>query len=101
MYFEKNPKAGNIIQIIAFLFQYFSRLFVFHYNKTKTDGELRSIGLYYVNDYKTGAKFYDLSKTEKIISVLNEYDAKAKGLYATGNMTNGDLLKELTFKILD
>ena len=101
MYFDKNPKAGNIIQIIAFLFQFFSRLFVYHYNKTKTEGELKSMGLYYVNDYKTGAKNYALPKTEKIISILNEYDAKAKGLYATGNMTNGDLLKELTFKILN
>jgi DNA polymerase-3 subunit delta len=101
MYFDKNPKAGNAIQIIAFLFQYFSRLFVYHYNRNKSDGELKSIGLYYLNDYRSGAKYYSLAKTEKIIAILNEYDAKAKGLYATNNMSNGDLLKELTFKILN
>lgn len=100
LYFEKNPKAGNIIPIVAFLFQYFSRLFIYHYNKDKSDGELKGMGLYYLSDYRNGARFYSLAKTEKIINLLNEYDAKAKGLYATGNMSNGDLLRELTFRIL-
>lgn len=30
MYFEKNPKAGSIIAIIAYLYNHFSKLFVLH-----------------------------------------------------------------------
>lgn len=100
LYFEKNPKAGSIIPIIAYMYQFFSRLLVFHIHKNKSDNELRSLGLYYTQDYRTGAKFYSNAKTIDIIHLLNEFDAKSKGLYASSNTSDTNLLKELIYKVM-
>jgi DNA polymerase-3 subunit delta len=52
-----------------------------------------------VNKYKMAANKYDNAKLVQIISFLREYDLKTKGVGAN-NISNHDLLKELTFKIL-
>ncbi|RZK45835.1 MAG: DNA polymerase III subunit delta, partial [Pedobacter sp.] len=36
----------------------------------------------------------------QVISYLRDYDLKSKGLESTGNVTDGQLLKELIFKII-
>jgi len=100
MYFEKNPKAGSIIPIIAYMYQFFSRLLVFYAHKDKSDNELRSLGLFYTQDYRTGTRFYSNAKTIEVIHLLNEFDAKSKGLYASSNTSNADLLRELIYKIM-
>lgn len=102
MYFEKNPKAGPLIQILAFLYNHFSKLFVI-----QQSGNLRqaseAMGFkngWLPDDLKLGTKFYSLEKTKEILSMLCEYDAKSKGLYATNNNTNAELMKELVVKII-
>jgi len=101
MYFEKNPKAGSIIAIIAFLYPYFSKLLLYHTQQSKSDNELKSMGLYYLQDYKIGVRHYSAQKTIQILHLLNEFDAKAKGLYASNNTTDANLLKELIYKIMN
>lgn len=100
LYFEKNPKAGSIIAVIAFLYPFFSKLLLYHTHQSKSDAELRSMGLFYVQDYKTGVKFYSPNKTIEVLHLLNEFDAKAKGLYASNNTSDGNLLKEMIYKIM-
>lgn len=100
LYFDSNPKAGNIIPIIAFLYTYFSRLLVYHQHKNKAEFELKKMGLYYINDYKVGANYYSFEKTQIIINDLCLYDAKSKGLYSTANTDATALLKELVYKIM-
>jgi DNA polymerase-3 subunit delta len=100
LYFEHNPKAGSIIAVIAFLYPFFSRLLLYHTNKSKSDAELRSLGLYYLQDYKLGIKYYSPNKTIAILHLINEFDAKAKGLYASNNTSDANLLKELIYKIM-
>ncbi|RZK77403.1 MAG: DNA polymerase III subunit delta, partial [Pedobacter sp.] len=53
-----------------------------------------------VKDYETAARSYNLNKTFDIISLLREYDLKSKGVDSSGNTTDGELLKELMFKML-
>jgi len=101
MYFEKNPKAGSSIAIIAFLYPYFSKLLLYHTQQSKSDNELKSMGLYYLQDYKIGVRYYSAQKTIQILHLLNEFDAKAKGLYASNNTTDANLLKELIYKIMN
>lgn len=97
LYFEKNPKAGPLIQIIAFMYSHFSKLFVLHQIKdVKT--ATATIGWMHA-DVTGGVRYYTPTKTQEIIHLLCEYDAKAKGLYATGNNSDADLLKELVYKI--
>lgn len=100
LYFEKNPKAGSIIGIVAYMYQFFSRLLVYHANSTKSEYELKSMGLFFLGDYKIGAKYYSQSKTIEIIHLLNEFDAKSKGLYASSNTSSTDLLRELLYKVM-
>ncbi|MFM2284006.1 MAG: hypothetical protein RL222_1510 [Bacteroidota bacterium] len=100
LYFEKNPKAGPAIQIIAFLYNFYSKLFVVQ-NSTPQEA---SAGLGFKNgwipdDIKGGGKYFHPQQTMRILDLLCEYDAKAKGLYAA-HLSNADLLKELVVKIL-
>ncbi len=97
-YFEKNPKAGPLIPIIAYMYNHFSKLFVLHQLKD-VKAATAAIG-WIPQDVSNGVKFYAPSKTMEILHLLCEYDAKAKGLYATGNNTDADLLKELVFKVM-
>ena len=46
------------------------------------------------------AKRYTPTKLFEIIGMLREYDMKSKGLDATGDVSQGDLYKELIYRIL-
>lgn len=98
LYFEKNPKAGPLIQILAFLYNHFSKLLVLHYVKD-VKAATTAIG-WIPTDVSSGVRYYNLQETMSILQLLCEYDAKAKGLYATGNNSGADLMKELVFKII-
>lgn len=98
LYFEKNPKAGPIIAILAYMYNHFSKLFAVH--QIKDVKAATAIIGWIPADVSNGTRYYTLQKTQEILHLLCEYDAKAKGLYATGNNSNADLLKELVFKII-
>lgn len=98
MYFEKNPKAGSIIAILAYMYNHFSKLFVVQQlNDIKT--AKAKLG-WIPDDVSNNMAHYPPQKTIEILHLLCEYDAKAKGLYATGNSNNADLLKELVVKVM-
>ncbi len=99
LYFEKNPKAGPIVAILAYMYNHFSKLFVVQQMRGDVKAATAIIGWIHA-DVSNGAKYYSLQKTQEILHLLCEYDAKAKGLYATGNNSNSDLLKELVYKII-
>jgi DNA polymerase III subunit delta len=98
LYFEKNPKAGPLIQILAYLYNHFSKLAVLHYIRD-VKSATAAIG-WLPPDVSSGIKYYNLTETQMILQILCEYDAKAKGLYATGNNSNADLMKEMVCKIM-
>ncbi len=102
LYFEKNPKAGPLIQILAFLYNHFSKLFVVHHTQDmrKASEAMGFKNGWMPDDLRVGTKYYSALKTKEIMQMLCEYDAKAKGLYATNNTKESDLLKELVIKIL-
>lgn len=101
-YFGSNQKEHPIIVTVVTLFNFFSKLLMYHFIKTKNDREVASImkvNPFFLKDYKIAAKKYNTKKTAYIISVLREYDVKSKGI---GNVSAQpiDLLKEMIFKIL-
>ena len=57
------------------------------------------INPYFLKDYAEGAKRYNAMKCANIISWLREYDLKSKGV-GNANISDGELLKELIFKIM-
>jgi DNA polymerase-3 subunit delta len=100
-YFASNPKANPLVMVMANLNGWFTKILKYHYLTNKADAA-KELGVspYFVKDYETAARTFSDAKTFDIISLLREYDLKSKGLDSTGNITDGELLKEMMFKIL-
>lgn len=100
-YFADNPKANPMVMVMANLNSYFSKILKYHYLQNKNDAA-KELGVnpYFVKDYESAARNYSLPKVFDIISLLREYDLKSKGVDSTGNVTDGELLKELLFKVI-
>lgn len=102
-YFAANPKTNPIQMVLGALQNWFTKILKYHYIGDKTPSNLaKELGVnpYFVKDYETAGKSYNAWKVMEIISYLREYDLKTKGVDATGNTTDGELLKELVFKII-
>ncbi|MNX54123.1 DNA polymerase III subunit delta [compost metagenome] len=100
-YFADNPKANPMVMVMANLNAYFTKILKYHYLPNKGDAA-KELGVnpFFVKDFETAARSYSLPKTFDIISLMREYDLKSKGVDSTGNTTDGELLKELLFKML-
>lgn len=102
LHFGANPKENPLVKVIPMLYSFFSKVLIYHFLPDKSKNAVASVlsvNPYFVGDYQMAAKSYPPGKTARVISYLREYDLKAKGL---GNVsaTDGELMKELIFKIL-
>ena len=101
-YFGANPKENPLIKTITILYGYFSKLMIYHQLKDKSQNSVAaalSVHPFFVKDYQVAARNYTYAKLTRIISYLREYDLKSKGVNNI-SITDGELLKELLFKIL-
>lgn len=101
-YFADNKKANPIQMVLAQLFGFFSNLMIFHYLPQKTAEAAASefkIHPFIARNYLTAAKSFNAWKTMNIITSIRETDARSKGIDNV-SADEGDLLKELVFKIL-
>lgn len=101
-HFAKNQKANPLTLTITSLYFYFSKIFTWHFIKDKSRKNMATvlrINPYFVTEYEQAAKKYNPRKTAQIISCLREYDMRSKG-YGNVSDNEGDLLKELIYKIL-
>jgi DNA polymerase-3 subunit delta len=101
-YFGKNPKAAPFTVTIQVLFSFFSKVLTYHFLTDKSKSAVASnlgVNPYFVSEYEQAAKKYNPSKTVAIISYLREYDMKSKGV-GSSSVPDGELLRELLFKIL-
>ncbi|WP_207425657.1 DNA polymerase III subunit delta [Pedobacter sp. SYSU D00535] len=102
-YFSANPKSNPIQMVLGALNTWFTKILKCHYVSDKSAQNLaKELGVnpFFVKDYELAARNYNAGKTFDVISYLREYDLKTKGVDATGNTSDGELLKELVFKIL-
>lgn len=102
-YFAANPKSNPIQLVLGALNTYFTKVLKFHYARDRSPQALArelSVHPFFVKDFETAARNYNLIKTAQIISYLRECDLKTKGVEATGHTTDGELMKELLFKIV-
>jgi DNA polymerase III subunit delta len=99
-YFSENKKSNPMVLVLAQLFKFFSDLMIYHYlpDKSQAAAELR-INPYFVKDYDKASKVFNPWKTMNIISYIRETDARFKGI-DNPSADEGELLKELIFKIL-
>ncbi|MDA0732321.1 MAG: DNA polymerase III subunit delta [Bacteroidetes bacterium] len=102
-HFEANPKNNPLAMVIPVLSAYFSRLFVYHGLKDKSQNaaaRAMSCSPYAVRDYSSAAKVYSVSKVARIFGYLRDADRKSKG-QGNATISDGMLLRETVFKILN
>ncbi|HJD91268.1 MULTISPECIES: DNA polymerase III subunit delta [Bacteroides] len=102
-YFEENPKTNPLPMTLGLLFSYFSNLMLAYYSPDKSDrgiAEMLSLRTpWQAKDYIKGMNTFSGVKTMDIIGYIRETDAMSKGI-GNSHMSDGDLLKELVYKIL-
>lgn len=102
-YFAENPKDNPMVVTVALLFNFFAQLLHLHGLNDKSPRAIASalkINPYFVSEYTTAAKHYPMKKVSQVIAVLREFDVKGKGVGANA-VPQGDLLKELMFRVLN
>ena len=101
-HFSKNEKDHPLVVTISVLYNFFSNVLKLHYTKDKSKNNVASVlrvHPFFVQYYHTAARNYSIKKAVKIIEYLRDYDLKSKGVN-NSSTNNGELLKELLFKIL-
>lgn len=102
-YFNKNPKSGPIVPIIGGLYNFFSKLMAAHFIQPRTEQSVaRQLKIHPFVAKKTIAslRWYPVKKIAGNIAVLKEYDLKSKGVQSSGNVTQGELMKEMVFRLM-
>ncbi|MFC2081175.1 DNA polymerase III subunit delta [Bacteroidota bacterium] len=101
-YFESNPRAHPIALSITSIYFFFSKLLNYHFLKDKSRQNVASvlkIDPFFIREYERASQNYNAQKTVHVISLLREFDLKSKG-FGNVSASEGDLLKELVFKII-
>ena len=101
-HFSANPKAHPLIVTLGMLFSFFQKLMTYHSIKDKNKNNVATelkVSPYFVNQNSSAARNYSQSKLFDIFTHLKQYDLKSKGVNNTSTV-DGDLLKELVYKIL-
>ena len=102
-YFEENPKTNPIQMTLSLLFSFYSNLMLAYYAPDKSEqGIANMLGLrttWQARDYSIAMRKYSGVKTMQIVGEIRYADAKSKGV-KNSSMSDGDILRELVFKIL-
>lgn len=102
-HFAANPKENPIQLILPNLYNYFIKIMEYHQLTDKSQSSAASalkVNPYFVRDYTTAAGNYPLGKLASCIGYLNEADLRCKGIHSSSTVTDGEILKELIFKII-
>ena len=102
-YFADNKKAHPMLMVLSQLFTYFSNIMIYHYLADKSQANVASelkVHPYFVKDYAKAAQRFGAWKTMNILSWIRETDARGKGVDSNA-VDDGDLMKELLYKILN
>ncbi|MDX2174061.1 MAG: DNA polymerase III subunit delta [Bacteroidota bacterium] len=101
-YFSSNEKEHPPVLVISSLFSYFSKILKYHFIPDKSKfaaAQALGVNPFFVDGYAKAAGQYNTNKLKHIFSYLKEIDLKTKGVDNSG-IENGELMKELIFKIL-
>ena len=93
--FCQHQKENPNVKTIAFLFSYYSKLLAYQFDVV---GAKKDLTPHALKQCAEGSKHYSIAEVKNIISVLREFDVKAKGVDTSASQE--DLLKELFYKIL-
>ena len=101
-YFAANSKEHPMVVTVGSLYNYFSKVLIYHSLPDKSKNNAAAamgVNPFFVSDYERTAKNYPAGKLKSVFSVLREYDLRSKG-YNNASAAEGDLMKEMVFKIM-
>lgn len=101
-HFAINPGENSIFKTIPMLFNFFSKVLIIHSLPDKSESAIISkakISPYTKQDYIDAYRNYNAKKVMDIIGWLRECNTRALGI-DNYSVDQGELLKELVFKIL-
>ncbi len=102
-HFGQNPKNYPLVVTLGVVYGYFTKLIKYHqYSGQVSDRDLaQKMGVhpFILKEYQKAARNYTMNKIARVFGYLREFDLASKGV---GNVstTDGELLKELVYKIL-
>ena len=100
-YFASNPKAAPIQMVLPALYGWFLKVMIYHQLENKSDApKVLGCAPMFVKDYAQAAANYSLGKLASCIGYLYEADLRSKGVRNSGTVTDGEILKELVFKVI-
>ena len=100
-HFAANPRKNPIQMMLPLLYGYFLKIMFYHQLENKSDAaKVLGCAPSFVQDYALAARNYPLGKLATCIGYLYETDLRSKGVRNSGNVTDGELLKELIFKVI-
>ena len=100
-HFAANPKKNPIQMMLPLLYGYFLKIMFYHQLENKSDApKVLGCAPSFVQDYALAARNYPLGKLATCIGYLYETDLRSKGVRNSGNVTDGELIKELIFKVI-
>lgn len=102
-YFEENPKTNPLQMTLSVLFGFFSNLMLAYYAPERTEqGIATQLGLksaWQAREYMTAMRRFSGVKVMQIVGEIRYCDARSKGVDNV-SLSDGDLLRELIYKIL-
>lgn len=101
-YFIQNPKGHPVIPLFSLMYNYFIKIALIHQAGAKTEYDVVGvIGLppFVSREYLSAARNYNLGKVIDVFKYIKEADLRYKGI-DSGSMSNGEILRELVYKIL-
>lgn len=101
-YFEHNPKSGEPIMILGWLYSFFSKALVVQSTKRSPYDMMSELQIRkpMADDIKTYQSNYSIQDTVRSLHLLHEYDLKTKGVDFAGSEKTA-LLVELAYRILN
>ena len=102
-YLSSNTSKHPVQLILSSIFNYFIQIFQLHCINNKSESNISKvlgINPYFINDYVNASKKYSMKNISKIISLINEFDLKSKGV-GVPKISNNDLLKQLITQIIN
>jgi len=101
----KNEKNNPFLLIISSLFAHFSKVMIYQSLKSKDPTTAaRELGMrspFAVKQIAATSRNFTQRQVAQIISLCREYDARMKGVNSAYGESSEQLLKELTFKVLN
>ena len=101
-YFEGNPKAGPIQQLLVVLYNYFSKIMMVFEMSDKSERAIAP--MFYNNSVLTKKALdtmlkYSETGIEAALMLIHEYNLKSLGIRNPGS-SNSSLMKELAYKLI-